>query len=352
MLAERITGADLDQLADALFDAALCGIGELAGPSAGRPRRGRSARRRTWARWAGAHRRAGDVAPRPTCSAPAAAPRWARSSRPRTHRALWLAEGVRGGPAPADRGASTPWPPYATRSGTPARRSAWTRTRRWASRTGVAAGREAPPDLRGRGARVWAGRCGGTRRGPRTGGARRGVPASAGDWLAGLFALAREEVLHDRRHAGPARRAGRRDDRTRLPGGPARAAPGVRLLPAPRAATSSPPGWSSGAPAAGPAGPAAAGRGAGAGGRRAWHWTSASRRLLRREGLIAMTDPTLVAVAAAARRGRAAPASAGGQLDERARRPRRRPGLALRPRRGPAPGVGVTAARRDAARRR
>ncbi|GAA4241649.1 DUF5682 family protein [Actinomadura meridiana] len=108
-------------------------------------------------------------------------------------RVLWLMEGLRGGPAPADLGrlravaAVRDALLHATDALDLDRAAALGIARRVAART------DAPPDLRG--AAFGLGRALGD-----TADAARAVrgaagPATFGDWLAGLFALARQEVL-------------------------------------------------------------------------------------------------------------------------------------------------------------
>ncbi|NUW42550.1 DUF5682 family protein [Nonomuraea rhodomycinica] len=195
VLAGRITGADLDRLAEILFDAALCGIGELTGKVLD-----------DLARAVGA---AADLGSLGRTLAVALA-MWRHDDlfgtgggttsgtvvRAAARRALWLAEGVRGGPAPAD----------------PRRIGAMTAVRDALRHAGpslgldtdaalgvadrLAACQEAPPDLRGAALGLGWSLRGTAAADPAR--AVRGafVPAWAGDWLAGLFALAREEVLH------------------------------------------------------------------------------------------------------------------------------------------------------------
>ena len=92
----------------------------------------------------------------------------------------------------------------APRAGLPARRLA--------VMARVAADADVPPDLRGAAFGFgWSLRAAVGRRSGRSG-ARRRRP-TVGDWLAGLFALAREEVPRPPRRAGPARRPGRRHGR-------------------------------------------------------------------------------------------------------------------------------------------
>ncbi|NUW36003.1 hypothetical protein HTZ77_31975 [Nonomuraea sp. SMC257] len=195
VLAERIRGADLDRLADVLFDAALCGIGELTGKALD-----------DLARAVGAAADLGSLGRTLTV----ALSMWRHDDLFRTggsatlgmvvqaatRRALWLAEGVRGGPVPAD---------LRRIDAMSAVRDA---LRHAGSSLGLdtdaalgvadrlAARQEAPPDLRGAALGLGWSLRGTAAADPAR--AVRGafVPASAGDWLAGLFALAREEVLH------------------------------------------------------------------------------------------------------------------------------------------------------------
>ncbi|GGM08911.1 DUF5682 family protein [Dactylosporangium sucinum] len=109
-------------------------------------------------------------------------------------RVLWLAEGVRGGSAPAEPARIDAL--VAARDATvhAGRALGLDREAALAVMDRIAADREAPPDLRGA-AFGFAWSVAGAADPERT---VRGAggPAVAGDWLAGLFALAREEVLH------------------------------------------------------------------------------------------------------------------------------------------------------------
>ncbi|MEU6415335.1 DUF5682 family protein [Microbispora sp. NPDC046933] len=194
-LAERIPGADLDQLADVLFDTALCGIGELAGRVLD-----------DLARAVGAAADLGSLGRTLTV----ALAMWRHDDlfrtsgsttvgtvvRAATRRALWLAEGVRGGPAPADlqRVNALTAVRDALRHAGPSLGLDTHAALGVADR--LAACQEAPPDLRGASLGLGWSLRGTAAMDPAR--AVRGafVPASAGDWLAGLFALAREEVLH------------------------------------------------------------------------------------------------------------------------------------------------------------
>ncbi|UBU11395.1 DUF5682 family protein [Nonomuraea gerenzanensis] len=194
-LAERLTGAGLDELAEVLFDAALCGIGELAGRVLD-----------DVARAVGAAADLGALGRTLTV----ALAMWRHDDlfrtsgsttlgtvvRAVTERVLWLVEGVRGGPAPADlpRIGAMVAVRDALRHAGPSLGLDTPLALGVADR--LAACQEAPPDLRGASLGL-----GWSLRGAPPGDPSRGVrgafvPATAGDWLAGLFALAREEVLH------------------------------------------------------------------------------------------------------------------------------------------------------------
>ncbi|MEW9533098.1 DUF5682 family protein [Microbispora sp. NPDC049125] len=194
-LAERIPGADLDQLAGVLFDTALCGIGELAGQVLD-----------DLARAVGAAADLGSLGRTLTV----ALAMWRHDDlfhtgggttvgtvvQAATRRALWLAEGVRGGPAPADlqRIDAMTAVRDALRNAGPSLGLDIRAALGVADR--IAACQDVPPDLRGAALGLGWSLRGTAPADPAR--AVRGafVPASAGDWLAGLFALAREEVLH------------------------------------------------------------------------------------------------------------------------------------------------------------
>jgi hypothetical protein len=194
-LADRIAvpARDMDVIAAVLFDAALCGCADLAdrlladvvhgigsAPDLGGLGRVLAVVLSLWR-----HDRLLGTAHSDALGA---------VLRAGTTRALWLAEGVRGAGAPADP---------ARIGALVAVRDAFTHAR---VRLGldravalgvldrVAADAGAPPDLRGA-----AFGCGWSLRGEAHAVERavRGAfaPATAGDWLSGLFALAREEVL-------------------------------------------------------------------------------------------------------------------------------------------------------------
>ncbi|MBN6057392.1 hypothetical protein JYK22_36040, partial [Nonomuraea sp. RK-328] len=194
-LAERIPGADLDALAEVLFDTGLCGIGDLAGRVLD-----------DLARAVGAAAELGSLGR----TLAVALAMWRHDDLFRTsgsttlgtvvqaatRRALWLAEGVRGGPAPADlqRVDAMTAVRDALRHAGPSLGLDTDAALGVADR--LAACQEAPPDLRGASLGLGWSLRGTAAADPAR--ALRGafVPASAGDWLAGLFALAREEVLH------------------------------------------------------------------------------------------------------------------------------------------------------------
>ena len=195
-LAERIAdaGAEPGRLAAVLFDAALCGVTGLSeqltelitASVAGARELGPLGEALATVLGLWRHDRVLGTAH---------SPMYAAVIDGAVTRALWLAEGVRGGPAPAD----------------PARLRALTAVRdallhaHAVLATGrdvaleimarVAADRDAPPDLRG--AAFGLGWSLGASADPE--GALRGAAGTdtLGDWLAGLFALARDEVLAD-----------------------------------------------------------------------------------------------------------------------------------------------------------
>ncbi|UWP87000.1 DUF5682 family protein [Dactylosporangium fulvum] len=202
VLAERVRAADRDveQLAGTLFDAALCGIDMLSdrvlddiarmigtAPDLGPLGQVLDVTLALWRH----DRLLGTARSAPLAAAIAAA----------ADRVLWLAEGVRGGSAPAE----------------PRRIRALAATRDAIVHAGAVLGldrdaalavagriaddRDAPPDLRGAafgfGWSLEPAAAGvTTRRDPVRAVRGAAAPESVGDWLAGLFALAREEVLH------------------------------------------------------------------------------------------------------------------------------------------------------------
>lgn len=214
VLGERVTdaGRDIDALATVLFDAALAGATDVSGqaladieaavgaaPDLGALGRALAVVLTMWR-----HDRVLGTAHSATLGVVIGAA---------VRRILWLAEGVQGGPAPADLGriAALVACRDSLRHAGPA--LGLDRTTALEVATRIAADPGVPPDLRGAafGFR-WAltpeppeSTCA-----PESPSAAeppaafdpvravRGafVPGSAGDWLAGLFALAREEVLH------------------------------------------------------------------------------------------------------------------------------------------------------------
>ncbi|MEV4672475.1 MULTISPECIES: DUF5682 family protein [Actinomadura] len=193
-LDERVhaAGADMERLAAALFDAALCGCADRSDRIAEAIAAG----------IAGSSDLAGLGAALGTVLGlwrhdrvlgTARSPLFGTVVEECAARILWLAEGIRGGPAPADldrlRAVAAVRDALLHASGTLAldRDAALGVARR------VAAGPDVPPDLRG--AAFGLGRALGDTADPAR--AVRGAagPDVLGDWLAGLFALARQEVL-------------------------------------------------------------------------------------------------------------------------------------------------------------
>ncbi|MFI0483283.1 DUF5682 family protein [Actinomadura sp. 9N215] len=194
VLDERMTaaGTGMGELADVLFDAALCGCAAQSGRIAESIAAG----------IAGASDLAGlgaalDVVlglwRHDRVLGTAASPLFGTVVAECAARVLWLVEGIRGGPRPADLGrlrAVAATRDALLHAAGPLRldtAAALGVARRVAART------DAPPDLRG--AAFGLGRALGD-----TSDAARAVrgaagPRTFGDWLAGLFALARQEVL-------------------------------------------------------------------------------------------------------------------------------------------------------------
>jgi hypothetical protein len=198
---ERVgpSAGDVERLAGALFDAALCGIAELSGRVLTEIGRSIGASRelaplgRVLAVVLGLwrHDRLLGTARSATLGAAIASA---------VDRVLWLAEGIRGGAAPADLarlGALV-----ATRDAILHAGPALDLDRQGALEVmaRVAAAHDAPPDLRG-GAFGFGWSLG---HGGEAARALRGAgtPETVGDWLAGLFALAREALLTVDDHAG------------------------------------------------------------------------------------------------------------------------------------------------------
>jgi hypothetical protein len=186
-------GGDVELLAAALFDAALCGIGTASGrlldlidASVGAaPHLGPlgSVLGVTLMLWRH-DRLLGSGGSRAFGRVIGAAVR----------RVLWLAEGLHGGPAPAEEARLAAL--VATRDAVVHAGAAVGAGRRSAVEvmTRVAADRTAPPDLRGAAfGFTWS--LGGPPVDAVTAVRSAATPEVIGDWLAGLFALAREEVL-------------------------------------------------------------------------------------------------------------------------------------------------------------
>ncbi len=196
LIVERAGTADgdVELLAAALFDAALCGIATLGD---------RLLDRIDASIGAAAH--LGPLGSVLTVTlmlwrhdrllGTARSPAFGRVIGSAVRRVLWLAEGLHGGPAPADPARLTAL--VATRDAVVHAGDAVGADRRSALdvMTRIAADRTAPPDLRGAAfGFTWS-------LGEPSGDAVVAVRSAAspdvvGDWLAGLFALAREEVLH------------------------------------------------------------------------------------------------------------------------------------------------------------
>ncbi|GHJ47585.1 hypothetical protein Cs7R123_49270 [Catellatospora sp. TT07R-123] len=196
VIAERTATADgdMDALAGLLFDAALCGAVEATGPMLDRLHDAVTAAVDLGALGHGLtvvlamwrHDTLFDTAGSATLGTVVTAA---------VRRALWLAEGVRGGAAPADRGRiqAVAGVRDALRHAAAALGLDVAAALGVADR--IAADRDAPPDLRGAAFGLgWSLR--GTATDPDRSLRGAFTPATAGDWLAGLFALAREEVLH------------------------------------------------------------------------------------------------------------------------------------------------------------
>ncbi|MGX7824642.1 DUF5682 family protein [Actinokineospora sp. 24-640] len=192
-LAERAGDArdEVGALAGLLYDAALCGLAELAGELTTSVADGVRAARELGPLGA-ALRVALGLWRHDRLLGAAGSALLGEVVATATTRALWLAEGVRGGPGPAE----------------PERLRALAAVRD-AVRDGAAVGltpgpaigvggrlaatRDVPPDLRGAG----LGLCWALGEPVDAGEAVPRDPTVLGDWLAGLFAVAREEVLDD-----------------------------------------------------------------------------------------------------------------------------------------------------------
>ncbi|MBO2457158.1 DUF5682 family protein [Actinomadura violacea] len=194
VLDERTAGAggDMGRLAEALFDAALCGCAGQSGRIAASLAAGVAG-----ASDVGALGRALDVVlglwRHDHVLGTARSPLFGTVIEECTERILWLAEGIRGGPGPADRArlgalaAARDALLHASGTLRVDRDAALGVARR------VAAAPDAPPDLRG--AAFGLGRALGDTADPARAVRGAAAPRVFGDWLAGLFALARQEVI-------------------------------------------------------------------------------------------------------------------------------------------------------------
>lgn len=194
ILAERAGNArdEVGALAGLLYDAALCGLAELAGDLTASVAAGVRAARELGP-LGSALRVALGLWRHDRLLGTAGSALLGEVVATATTRALWLAEGVRGGPAPAE----------------PARLRALAAVRDAVRDGGAALGlapgpaigvggrlaatRDVPPDLRGAG----LGLCWALGDPVVAADAVPRDPTVMGDWLAGLFAVAREEVLED-----------------------------------------------------------------------------------------------------------------------------------------------------------
>ncbi|HXV93817.1 MAG TPA: DUF5682 family protein [Pseudonocardia sp.] len=183
---------DVGPLAEVLFDAALCGLDELSGRLGAAVARGVAD-----ARELGAAGRALATAlglwRHDRLLGAAGSPLVGEVVEAAARRVLWLAEGVRGGPAPADpeRLEALAALRDAVRHAGPALGLAADPV--LAAGLRIAGDRGAPPDLRGAGLGLCRALGAPVAPGPQV----PRDPVTLGDWLAGLFALAREEVLAD-----------------------------------------------------------------------------------------------------------------------------------------------------------
>ncbi|SPT57223.1 DUF5682 family protein [Actinomadura madurae] len=194
VLDERVTaaGTDMRVLAGALFDAALCGCADQSGRIAASIAAGVAGSSDIAALGAALDTVLG-LWRHDRVLGTAGSPLFGTVIEECVLRVLWLVEGVRGGPAPADLGrlrAVAATRDALLHAAGPLgldRGAALGVARR------VAAHPDAPPDLRG--AAFGLGRALGDAGDPAR--AVRGAagPKTFGDWLAGLFALARQEVL-------------------------------------------------------------------------------------------------------------------------------------------------------------
>ncbi|MEU5990503.1 DUF5682 family protein [Spirillospora sp. NPDC047418] len=194
VLDERMHGAgtDLRRLADVLFDAALCGCADRSDRIAAAIAAGIAGSSDLAALGAALDAVLG-LWRHDRVLGTAGSPLFGTVVRECVTRILWLVEGVRGGPAPADldrlRAVAAARDALLHAAGPLRldRDAALGVARRVAARTDV------PPDLRG--AAFGLGRALGDTADPARAVRGAGGASTFGDWLAGLFALARQEVL-------------------------------------------------------------------------------------------------------------------------------------------------------------
>ncbi|MES9544073.1 DUF5682 family protein [Actinomadura sp. NPDC000600] len=185
-------GADMDDLAAVLFDAALCGCADQSGRIAESIAAGVAGASDIAALGAALESVLG-LWRHDRVLGTAGSPLFGTVIEECVDRILWLAEGVRGGPAPADlrrlRAVAAARDALLHASGALRldRDAALGVARRVAAEPG------APPDLRG--AAFGLARTLGDASDPARAVRGAAAPETFGDWLAGLFALARQEVL-------------------------------------------------------------------------------------------------------------------------------------------------------------
>ncbi|WP_149263890.1 DUF5682 family protein [Actinomadura sp. K4S16] len=185
-------GADMDDLAAVLFDAALCGCADQSGRIAESIAAGVAGASDIAALGAALESVLG-LWRHDRVLGTAGSPLFGTVIEECVDRILWLAEGVRGGPAPADLrrlsavAAARDALLHASGALRLDRDAALGVARRVAAEPG------APPDLRG--AAFGLARTLGEASDPARAVRGAAAPETFGDWLAGLFALARQEVL-------------------------------------------------------------------------------------------------------------------------------------------------------------
>ncbi len=185
-------GADMEELAAVLFDAALCGCADQSGRIAESIAAGVAGASDLAALGAALESVLG-LWRHDRVLGTAGSPLFGAVIEECAERILWLAEGVRGGPAPADlrrlRAIAATRDALLHASGALRldRDAALGVARRVAAEPG------APPDLRG--AAFGLARALGDTGDPARAVRGAAAPETFGDWLAGLFALARQEVL-------------------------------------------------------------------------------------------------------------------------------------------------------------